>query len=338
MKDGYMNQSILTWTGVAALIALVVGGIYGYFALSQITDEYRSRAERQAWYFADRVSFDLEQGEENALNSFVGQLVVGNVLYAQIVVDGIVTEKNVLSAQIPPSQLPNGVSEITHLRLDGESIWDVRYALNYISGYVRIGINLEPYENTIRMQLLIIVGFGLAFIAIFGLIASLILRRSGSESQAVSAPAMHVSDSGVHTIENPFVPTAASDNSPTLGNNTPETNSSNLHIEPGVSVRAHSAIQIGELFIDDASKQVELRNEAVELSPKEFDLLFLLAKEPGKVFSNQEILTNVWADSHMATAQDVKQYIYFVRQKLEEDPKNPTLIVTVRGFGYKLQD
>ena len=333
-----MNRSILTWIGVATLIALVVGGIYGYFTFSQITDDYRTRAERQAWYFADRVSFDIEQGEENALNSFVGQLVVGNVLYAQVVVEGDVTEKSVLASPIPSAQLPNGVSEIEHLKLDGESIWDVRYALNYISGFVRIGINLEPYENTLRMQALIIIGFGLAFIAVFGLIASLVIRRSDREPAPATAPSIHVSDSGANTVEETFVPTSTTEDFNSNHQPEDESHPPVVTADFAVSIRSESALHVGSLMIDNASKQVELEGEPVELSPKEFDLLYLLAKEPGKVFSNQEILTNVWADSHMATAQDVKQYIYFVRQKLEENPKKPTLIVTVRGFGYKLQD
>jgi len=91
------------------------------------------------------------------------------------------------------------------------------------------------------------------------------------------------------------------------------------------------------LVVDNAGKRVFLNGTEVKLSPKEYELVRLLASEPGRVFSNEEILQAVWTGRHWATAQDVKQYIYFVRKKLEADPENPQFIVTVRGFGYKLK-
>jgi len=97
-----------------------------------------------------------------------------------------------------------------------------------------------------------------------------------------------------------------------------------------------AARRVGALTVDEVRKAVTVRGEPVELSPKEFELLSLLGSHPGKVFANDEILAAVWAEQDFASAQDVKQYIYFLRRKLEADPKNPELIVTVRGFGYKL--
>ncbi len=90
-------------------------------------------------------------------------------------------------------------------------------------------------------------------------------------------------------------------------------------------------------MIDEAGKRVALKGQPVELSPKEFQVLCVLASEPGRVFSSQEILERAWPDNSLASDQDVKQYIYFLRQKLEDDPKHPKRIVTVRGFGYKLE-
>jgi len=100
-------------------------------------------------------------------------------------------------------------------------------------------------------------------------------------------------------------------------------------VEPGQGERAI-------LQLDDAAKRVLLRGEEVELSPREYELLKLLASAPGRVFSNQEILEAVWKGQGFATAADVKQYVYLLRRKLEEDPRHPKLILTVRGFGYKL--
>jgi DNA-binding response OmpR family regulator len=95
-------------------------------------------------------------------------------------------------------------------------------------------------------------------------------------------------------------------------------------------------IKVKDLEIDDEQKRVSVRGEAVELSPKEYDLLKLLASKPGKVFSHQEVLDVIWADSHFASSEDVKKYIYLLRNKIEHDAENPELVLTVRGFGYKL--
>lgn len=94
-------------------------------------------------------------------------------------------------------------------------------------------------------------------------------------------------------------------------------------------------VRAGPLVIDARRKEVRLGTQRVNLSPKEYELICLLASEPDRVFSNQELLERVWARSYGATSKDVKQYIYLLRKKLERDREQPPLIVTVRGFGYK---
>jgi two-component system OmpR family response regulator len=98
---------------------------------------------------------------------------------------------------------------------------------------------------------------------------------------------------------------------------------------------APPVIRIGEVTIDDDRKQVTVRGRGVPLSPKEFELLRLLASRPGKVFSTDEILGVVWPDRDAAAAEDVKKYIHMLRSKIEEDPGDPRMIVTARGFGYR---
>lgn len=99
---------------------------------------------------------------------------------------------------------------------------------------------------------------------------------------------------------------------------------------------AVSQLEIGSLHIDDEKKQVTIEGRPIELSPKEYDLLLFLASKPGRVFSQEEILQNVWAGSTYAGAEDVKKYIYLLRNKIEKNPEDPQIILTVRGFGYKL--
>ncbi len=91
----------------------------------------------------------------------------------------------------------------------------------------------------------------------------------------------------------------------------------------------------GQLVIDDHAKEVRLNGATLPLTPREYALIKLLASEPGRVFSAQEIIERAWGTEKFVSSEDVKKYIYLLRQKLESDPQNPTVIVTVRGFGYK---
>jgi len=93
---------------------------------------------------------------------------------------------------------------------------------------------------------------------------------------------------------------------------------------------------IGDLTVDDDRKAVLVRGVEAGLSPKEYELVRLLASHPGRVFSAKEIIRDVWHDKRYVTAADVTKYVYLLRKKLGDDPENPTIIENVRGFGYKL--
>ena len=67
-----------------------------------------------------------------------------------------------------------------------------------------------------------------------------------------------------------------------------------------------------------------------------FYLLALLARDFGRVFTNEEIIAELWGSDSRATSADVKQYVYQLRSKIELDPHAPQLIQNVKGFGYKL--
>ncbi len=95
-------------------------------------------------------------------------------------------------------------------------------------------------------------------------------------------------------------------------------------------------VRSGEVVVDDERKEVTVRGKPATLSPREFEILRLLASRPGKVFSSAEILAAAWPDREGATGEDVKKYIHMLRAKIEPDPGHPRLIVTVRGFGYRL--
>lgn len=93
---------------------------------------------------------------------------------------------------------------------------------------------------------------------------------------------------------------------------------------------------VSDLVIDQAAHTVTVAGRAVDLAPREFDLLVALAQETGRVLSVDDLLTRVWGAEYVGEPQVVYVHIRWLREKLESDPKHPQRIVTVRGVGYKL--
>ena len=95
-------------------------------------------------------------------------------------------------------------------------------------------------------------------------------------------------------------------------------------------------VRSGPLEIDVERRSVRLDGTPVRLTPKQFALLELLARTPGRVFAEREILDAAWPDSPYADAKDIKQYVYLLRRTLSAvDPEARNLIETVPGFGYR---
>lgn len=93
---------------------------------------------------------------------------------------------------------------------------------------------------------------------------------------------------------------------------------------------------VGDLEIDPRAHTVVCAGQSLDLSPREFDLLLLLATQPEKVFSTEELLGQVWGAEFIGQPQVVYVHIRWLRQKLESDADHPQRILTVRGVGYKL--
>ena len=104
---------------------------------------------------------------------------------------------------------------------------------------------------------------------------------------------------------------------------------------PAAVAQLENPLRRGPLTLDDRAKRVYLGKRLIPLSQKEYELLQLLACQPGRVFSPSEIKDALWADG-VVSAEDVKKYVYLLRQKIEPDPNQPAVILNVKGFGYKL--
>jgi two-component system KDP operon response regulator KdpE len=94
----------------------------------------------------------------------------------------------------------------------------------------------------------------------------------------------------------------------------------------------------GKLSVDLAKRRVTLGDEEVKLSPKEYDLLRLFVRHAGRVLTHQMILKEIWGPAHVDDTQYLRVYVGQLRQKLHDDPTEPTLIRTEPGVGYRFAE
>ncbi len=98
---------------------------------------------------------------------------------------------------------------------------------------------------------------------------------------------------------------------------------------------APEMLTIGDLSIDVAGHSVTRDGAPIGLTPLEFDLLVCLARKPWQVFTREVLLEQVWGYRHAADTRLVNVHVQRLRSKVEHDPENPEIVLTVRGVGYK---
>lgn len=94
-------------------------------------------------------------------------------------------------------------------------------------------------------------------------------------------------------------------------------------------------LEVGDLVIDVPGHAVSRNGSEIALTPLEFDLLLALAQRPKQVFSREELLEKVWGYRHSSDTRLVNVHVQRLRSKIEQDPENPRIVLTVRGVGYK---
>jgi two-component system, OmpR family, response regulator RegX3 len=97
-----------------------------------------------------------------------------------------------------------------------------------------------------------------------------------------------------------------------------------------------SVLRVGPVCLDRRRREVTLRDEPVRLTFSEFELLDALMAEPGSLRNRQELLRAIWGDSAYRDPRAIDVHIRHLREKLEDEPDRPRLIVTVRGGGYRM--
>jgi len=95
---------------------------------------------------------------------------------------------------------------------------------------------------------------------------------------------------------------------------------------------------IGEIRVDEQNYEVFVRNQPIELTPKEFELLVYFMKRKDRVINRETLLERIWQYDFAGQSRIVDVHISHLRDKIEPDPKRPVYLVTVRGFGYRFQE
>lgn len=99
-----------------------------------------------------------------------------------------------------------------------------------------------------------------------------------------------------------------------------------------------ACVEVGDLSIDTQSRQVKMQGRPVHLTTSEYGILLHLAKHPGTAYSRAAILAALWDESPAGDERAVDVHMHNIREKIEQDHRNPTYILTVRGYGYRLRE
>lgn len=108
--------------------------------------------------------------------------------------------------------------------------------------------------------------------------------------------------------------------------------------QPDQATGSREVLRYNELVIDKDKRKVLLRNERIDLTPKEFDLLALMAENPGKSYSRENLLNVVWGYEFAGYEHTVNSHINRLRSKIETDLSTPKYILTSWGVGYRFND
>ena len=111
-----------------------------------------------------------------------------------------------------------------------------------------------------------------------------------------------------------------------------------LFLEKSEESDGNREYQSGELMINPKSRRVLCRGQEVNLTPKEFDILYFLFQNKGEVFTKEQIYQAVWADEYMMADSNIMAFIRKIRKKIEPNPDAPEYILTMWGVGYKYNE
>jgi two-component system, OmpR family, alkaline phosphatase synthesis response regulator PhoP len=109
-------------------------------------------------------------------------------------------------------------------------------------------------------------------------------------------------------------------------------------VDIDTSLEESQVITYKEMYLDKSKRKVSIANERIELTPKEFDLLYLMASNPGVTYDRKDLLNLVWGYDFEGYEHTVNSHINRLRSKIEKDPAAPEYVLTTWGVGYRFND
>ena len=103
------------------------------------------------------------------------------------------------------------------------------------------------------------------------------------------------------------------------------------------SARMAEPLRSGSLAVDVDAHQASLNGEELRLKPREFDLLALFMRNPGRAFTRDQVLEQLWGHDYIGDVRTVDVHVRWLREKIEADPSTPARIITIRGVGYRFE-
>ena len=108
-------------------------------------------------------------------------------------------------------------------------------------------------------------------------------------------------------------------------------------LNTNVQEESNNVITVGELVMDPSNLSVNKNGQEINLTPTEFKILALMMKTPGKIYTKMQIFENINGDYYESDDNTLMVHISKIRDKIEDDPKSPKYLKTVRGLGYKIE-
>ncbi len=109
------------------------------------------------------------------------------------------------------------------------------------------------------------------------------------------------------------------------------------HLRRGASHESRKSLEAHGLEIDYDARRAQLHGNALDLTATEFELLGFLAANPGKAYTRQQLITRIWNRRSHVAPRNIDVHVRRLREQIEEEPKRPRWIQTVRGFGYRFE-
>jgi len=312
LRTVWRNRLYWRTLGAAALALLLMVGISVHHTWTQELEDYIGDLEIAAQAVVESFVFNPVPAE--TIDKVLQTISLGSIHYAQWVQQGrIISERRSPAAAKLPLAPREEIPEETEIRRfslpSGEPMVEILVPFPRTGvgsgkpkGYLRVGASLTPAIWRALVEAASLLGLAVGTLLATALVLAAIVFGRALRAERAS----------------------------------PREDAETEREGGGGGGTAEAVWKVGGLRIDDAQKRIFREDGTpIELSPKEYALLVLLASEPGRVFSDEEIRRHVWPNGHGITRKDVTHYIYLLRRKLERQGVSSEVIENVRGHGYR---